>query len=355
MIPMVYQSKEYFPLSAGGLDYTNAAGHLLEECISCKVTEELNGKYELTLTYPSSSTQGVDDGAIIVVYANYRQKHDGTPDFFRAYRIVKPSEGVYTVYAEHISYSLTYQIVTPFTASTLASSITNIFSNQHGLQQITASADFTKTATMASNKVRNIKDAIMAKDGLVGIYGGYAEWFQYTFKLKATRAQNNAGFDFFAGTNIKSYSVEADFTNVYTQLFPYYFQNGNIVVGPTGEDFITIPSNYLTPTYEKVYMLDVTDQFPSLPSPAQVRDAGIAYVNTNSWGPKYTITADPLLDDPFVKVYIQDPIRLHTPYGDQTSEVTGYEWDALRERYTKLTIGTPKKTLGQVLVDIGGV
>ena len=80
---------------------TNGLGRL-SDAISCKVTEERNGQYELHMEYPI-------DGKLIeeVKYSRIilATTADGkSPQPFRIYRITKPLSGVVEIDAEHISY-----------------------------------------------------------------------------------------------------------------------------------------------------------------------------------------------------------------------------------------------------------
>ena len=81
---------------------TNGPGRL-SDAISCKVTEERNGQYELHMEYPI-------DGWLIeeVKYSRiiYATTADGKyPQPFRIYRITKPLSGVVEIDGEHISYT----------------------------------------------------------------------------------------------------------------------------------------------------------------------------------------------------------------------------------------------------------
>ena len=92
---------------------TNGMGRL-SDAISCKVTEERNGQYELHMEYPI-------DGQLIeelrysrIIYAT---PADGkSPQPFRIYRITKPLSGVVEIDAEHISYHMSHIPVLPFEA-----------------------------------------------------------------------------------------------------------------------------------------------------------------------------------------------------------------------------------------------
>lgn len=107
MIPILYNAFET------EFD-TNGIG-LLTDAISCIVTEERNGIYELELSYP---VQGhlysyLQEEAIIKAKAN----DEDPPQLFRIYQSGRTINNITTWYAEHISYELNGNPVEKFSVS----------------------------------------------------------------------------------------------------------------------------------------------------------------------------------------------------------------------------------------------
>ena len=94
------------------------------DVISCKVTEERNGSYELTMTYPLSGQHFKDLELSRIIKAVPSYKTD--PEPFRIYAISKPLNGIVKVSAEHISYQLSHIPVTPFEASNVVEAMDNL-------------------------------------------------------------------------------------------------------------------------------------------------------------------------------------------------------------------------------------
>ena len=93
---------------------TNGLGRL-PDAISCKVTEERNGQYELHMEYPIDGQLMEEIKYSRIIYAT---PADGKrPQPFRIYRITKPLSGVVEIDAEHISYQMSHIPVMPFTAT----------------------------------------------------------------------------------------------------------------------------------------------------------------------------------------------------------------------------------------------
>ena len=90
---------------------TNGLGRL--QCLSCEVTEERNGMFELEATLLISSPHADEIEQLSIIGA---KAHDGGDiQAFYVYKITKPINGRFTVYARHISYRLSDIPCMPFT------------------------------------------------------------------------------------------------------------------------------------------------------------------------------------------------------------------------------------------------
>lgn len=90
---------------------------MLNDCISATVTEELNGKYELTIEYPIDGIHFADIDYCSWIKAKPHVRAEDTGEqyqLFRVYKISKPVNGVCTINAEHVSYMLSYAFISPF-------------------------------------------------------------------------------------------------------------------------------------------------------------------------------------------------------------------------------------------------
>lgn len=96
MIPVLFPPDER--------DFTTQGLGALSAAISCTVTEERNGIYELELVYPVIGIHYGEIAKRCIIWAipsPYRE-----PQPFRIYRHTKPLAGRVTFYARHISYDL---------------------------------------------------------------------------------------------------------------------------------------------------------------------------------------------------------------------------------------------------------
>ena len=81
---------------------------VLSDVISCVVTEELNGEFEMEMVYPISGFRfaKIQPRSIILVGTTPRDNSGYNVQPFRVYSIVKNSDGTATILARHLSYDL---------------------------------------------------------------------------------------------------------------------------------------------------------------------------------------------------------------------------------------------------------
>lgn len=102
---------------------SNGIGSLIDT-ISCKVIEELNGQYELEMTYPKTGKYFSEIKYSSIILAKPFQ--NGEFQAFRIYKISKPMKGNVQIYARHISYQLNYIPCSAFSGQSCAEVMANI-------------------------------------------------------------------------------------------------------------------------------------------------------------------------------------------------------------------------------------
>lgn len=96
MIPILYRAEE--------TEFATRGLGALPDAISCIVTEERNGIFELCLEYPNDGLHVKDLVVDRIILAPPNDYGDWQP--FRIYQVVPFVPGIMTVYAEHISYRI---------------------------------------------------------------------------------------------------------------------------------------------------------------------------------------------------------------------------------------------------------
>ena len=98
--------------------FTSLGLGVLTDAIDCKITEELNGAFELEMSYDISGSHfsKIKENRILFAKPNPWDE----PQPFRIDKISKPINGVVTVYAKHISYDMNYIPYRPLEANSMA-------------------------------------------------------------------------------------------------------------------------------------------------------------------------------------------------------------------------------------------
>ena len=103
MIPILYAT-----ITEGTVPTDYGLGSLTD-ALSCTVTEERNGGYELVMEYAAKGihAEDIEPNRFIKAKPNFTDN----PQIFRIYKVGKEMNGKFTVYAQHISYDLSGKIV----------------------------------------------------------------------------------------------------------------------------------------------------------------------------------------------------------------------------------------------------
>lgn len=128
----------------------NGVGPLIDS-ISCKVTEELNGPYELEMTYPMNGKYFSEIKYSSIILAKPFQ--NGNFQAFRVYKISKPMKGNVQIYARHISYQLNHIPCSPFSGQSCAQVMANISSAVAEYCPFEFTTDITENRTSQSKNL----------------------------------------------------------------------------------------------------------------------------------------------------------------------------------------------------------
>ena len=164
MIPILFDGTEQ--------DFLNNGLGRLADAISCKVTEERNGQFELELTYPITGVHYDDIAENAIIYAKTEEGGNNQP--FIIYKVSRPLNGIVTVNAEHISYVLNGFTVTPFTAVSCADAVSKIAENiQPSDSPFTFQTDVQTLGAFHLDAPRNVRGLLGGEQGsLLDVYGG---------------------------------------------------------------------------------------------------------------------------------------------------------------------------------------
>ena len=343
---------------------TNGMGRL-SDAISCKVTEERNGQYELHMEYPI-------DGQLIeelrysrIIYAT---PADGkSPQPFRIYRITKPLSGVVEIDAEHISYHMSHIPVLPFEAVGMDPAFEGLKNNSAEENPFTIEKEGAfGTALANSFKVaepNNLRALLFGSEGsVIDTFGGEWEFDHFRAILHKERGKDR-GVTIRYGKNLTDLKQEENIQNTYTGICPYWKglnEDGTeqIVYLPEKVLHSTSASNY---PYQRTKVVDFSSEFQESPTAVELREKGEKYIKNNDIG-----TPTVSLDVSFIALHqtqeyadmtriyhinLCDTVTVLFPALNVSTKakVVKTVYDVLLDRYESITIGAVQAYLSAAL------
>lgn len=275
MIPILYQGNEQ--------DFDHNGLGRLSDAISCIVTEEHNGVFELEMTYPITGIHYADIEVGMIIFA--KTEEGGNNQAFIIYKISRPLNGVVTIDAEHISYLLNGFAVMPFTGASCADTFSQIASHMAVSTPFSFYTDIDSSIRFTLSEPRTARNVLGGQQGsILDVYGGGDYKFDnFDVRLLAHRGNDN-GVTIRYGKNLTELKNVDDSTNVYTGIVPYW-------VNPdTGESFyLTEKAVYNEHAddypYKILRCIDFSGDFETQPTQAQLKAAAESYIEAheNSW------------------------------------------------------------------------
>lgn len=260
MTPILYESTETAFI-------TNGIG-ALSDCISCTVTEERNGIFELEMEYPISGIHysNIDYWRMILATTVHQNSAPGADTArnpaqpFRIYGISRPINGVITVYARHLAYDLDGIVVNPTWGNSSASGISAAL---HALSTNTVPScpftfwtDKTSTAAMRIPLPTTAWSLMGGSEGsILDVYGGEWEFDRFNIKLHDKRGRDR-GVQIRYGKNLTDLLQEGSCEPVYTGVYPYWVKDNKLLVLP--ERTLDVPDIHYN--FSRIMPLDLSDQ-----------------------------------------------------------------------------------------------
>ncbi len=320
----------------------------LTDCITCEVTEERNGSYELSMEYPVSGVHydEIELRCIILARANYTD----APQAFRIYSITTPIDGKVTINARHISYDLSGVPVLPFTATSAADACQGLIDNAAIDTPFTVNTQVGTIADFTADVPASIRSWFGGKEGsLIDVYGGEWAYDNYTCTLKANRGANR-GVTIRYGVNLIDFEQEKNCEATYTGVLPYWAdEEGNIVRA----NIINLDGTF---EYRRILCLDLSADFEEQPTAEQLTARAETYIRANNIGvPRVSITLDWVqIGELSDRVELCDTVKVvFEKIGVEASaKVVRVVWDVLKERYSSIEIGEPKTNITDTIAGL---
>lgn len=330
---------------------------------SCKVTEQLNTSFEMSMQYPINGRHFSD----IQLYSVIRCKpnpYTGMQPFV-VYKISKPSNGIVTIYAGHITYIMDNCTCPPYefyaeTASEVGAAISYI--NDGAISQNFAvnTRYTTDKHAWSFSKVVSIKEA---RTTITNIFGGEWEFDGTTAKLVSRRGVAR-GVSVSYGVNMTDFSCEDSAMDRYTHIMPYWF---GIVTDETTKvqtketqfadpKYISLSS--ANQGYFKPYILDCSSYFATKPTSMELSGKAIEFKEANPTMGEYsqnlrvkfvprgkTVECPYLMDSDHVEIGDTIIVR-ESRYGMTVGRrCIKTVYDVCADRLVEIELGTTKQSI----------
>lgn len=329
---------------------------VLTDAISCTVTEERNGAFELTMQYPDTGVHFDEITDRCIIYAlpsPYR-----APQPFRIYRITRPMDGIIMVYAQHITYDLSGVPLNPFTAINAPDALSKLSLNAAVDSPFTFWTDKSTVASFSVSTPSSTRSVLGGSSGsILDVYGGEYEWDGFTVRLYGHRGYDN-GVVISYGKNLTDIEQDRNISNVATGIYPYW-TNAEGALVTCDPKIVNAPGTY---DFTRVVPVDFSNDFETQPTPTQLRARAEKYAEDNKIGiPKTSITASFVQLEQFPeyenlalleKCDLCDTVTIRYPQlgVEAKAEIVKIETDVLLERYNSVEIGDVRTNIADTIV-----
>lgn len=332
----------------------------MPDSMNVLVFESLNGEYYLEMKYPIAGQmfKELKNDRLIKADASNNLKQQR----FKIVRITKPSKGIVSVYAEHISYhTQEMQLKPKVSFEGNASLALNMWKNN-----IVDNHPFTVYSDISfSSKgewsIENVDSARKALGGVSGsmldIYGGEYRFDNYHIGLYAARGNDNGAMIAY-GKNLLELEQEEEIANTYTSIYPYSIvtdEQTNV------EEMVTLPEYYVDSQYvgnyarRKILLVNFSDD--EITTEEQLRNRAKRYITSNKIGvPKVNLKVKFIdlaktLDYKHLKlieeINLGDWVNIYfEKLGVRSrAKVIKTVWNVLLDRYDEIELGESKASL----------
>lgn len=358
MKPILYAATEQ--------EFDNNGIGILSDVISCTVTEERNGAFEMEMEYPVTGIHFAELALHRIILTKPNPVDQAQP--FRIYRISRPLGGSVTVYAEHISYDLSGIPVSPFTAQNCGGAMEQLGKSMAVTSPFRFYTDKATAGAFSAAVPSSARSLLGGTEGsLLDVYGGEYKFDRFDVRLMGSRGKDS-GASIRYGKNLTDIKQEENCESVYTGVYPYWTTGDPATVKTSqGKTYAEIEGEskivYASGNYDfvRIKPLDLSDKFESPPTSEQLKDAAKTYIENNRIGvPAVSLDVSfaqleqteeyknfGLLED----VELCDTVTVEFPAMNvsATAQVNKTVYNPILERYDSVTVGDAKYTIADKL------
>ena len=347
MKPILYPPEER--------DFDSNGLGVLSDAISCTVTWEGNGIFDLTMKYPMNGIHFdkiADRCIIMAIPTPYKD-----PQPFRIYDTIKNLDGTATIYANHVAYDLDGVPVRAFSADSVVSTMASIENNAvtpSGFTFWTNKNSATQFSMDAPASIWRILGG--SKGSILDVYGGEYEFDRWSVKLHDHLGQDN-GVTIRYGKNMADLEQERNLAYLYTGVYPYWKgSDGEIVT--CSPDVVPVEGTF---NYTNILTLDLSSEFDEKPTPDQLKAKTDSYIKSNNIGkPRVSITVShEMLEqtDEYAGLSLLERCSVFDTVTVQfeklgvnvKAKIASAETDVLLGRYNSLKVGSVRANIADTI------
>lgn len=340
---------------------TNGIGRL--EAISCLVTEERNGIFELEMTIAETALHAAEIEMQSIIMAKVPDKQN--LQAFRVYKMTKPINGIFKVLAQHISYQLSFIPVMPFSVvagtGACAATLAGLKTNAVETCPFNFTTDVTTINSYAQTAPSSLRSRLGGVEGSVlDQFGGEFSWDNYNVSLLNHRGVTTPTVTLRYGKNIVDLNQEENIADTITGIVPFWQSS-------EGDNLITLPEKVINSSHASAYPFkrtvpyDFSQAFQEAPTQAQLRAKAQAYMNAAGVGvPKVSIKVSfvSLADtEEYKDVAALQNVNLCDNVGvyfeklgiSTTAEIVKVSYNVLLEKYDSVEIGSLRNNLSSTI------
>lgn len=242
----------------------------------CRVVRQLNGAYELEMTYPIIGRRFQDLKARNIILASVGPDEQTQP--FRIYRTKFSLALSKTVYARHVAYDLMGRTVHPFPSGSLAGALAAV--EAAAGDPFVLDTDLDSSAQCGITTPRSAWAMLGGMRGsLLDVYGG--EWLFDRFNLSLRqRLGGDTGIMVRWGKNLQDLQQEENTANTWTAVVPYWQSADGLTV-------VTLPEGGISTgefDYTRELVWDASAEFEEAPTVDELRNRTRQYIRSNRVG-----------------------------------------------------------------------
>ena len=349
MIPILYKKNT----QASNYNVVGEQVGRLPDAISCIITEDLDGNYNLEMQYPESGRLAAElmkPGTIAALrpYADGNEFKRELAYFDIHRRTIE--NGVISVTAGHISYRMAGVVCTRVPYANLLDGVLGMISNnilpskyvRPWLEFNEDATAVTATADFASSAVKSVREYYFDSTYSIRTIFGVDAIFHGNKIVFLPHRGEDRGAEIRYGKNATQLQVVKDETESMNAIFAYWEGLSNGTKVRAFSDLIQ-PTPAITPV--QALPIDFSDQYDEMPSSATLNAAAARYLEENQpWLAKETATVQ-FIPNKDERIELGDTVSVFYSDGDLhgTMRVVRVKYDSLKEEYTEISLGELQK------------